>query len=51
MSVLECWNLDIRQAIIRKAAPIVKGTGKIEVDINELDSVPAALLFDVFAGE
>lgn len=39
MSVLWCWNLDMRHAMIKKAAPIEKGTGKIDVEMRELDSV------------
>lgn len=50
MSVLWCWNLDIRHAMIKKAAPMEKGTGKIDVEIRELDNV-TAVSFVATAGE
>ena len=49
MSVRECWNLDIRQATIRKVAPIEKGTGKIDVDIRVLDNDESVV--ELFEGE
>ncbi len=49
MSVRECWNLDIRQAIMRNVAPIEKGTGKIDVDISVLDNAESVV--EPFVGE
>jgi hypothetical protein len=49
MSVLSCWNLDIKQATIRKAAPIEKGTGKTELVAKLEERV--ALVAEALVGE
>lgn len=49
MSVLSCWNLDIKQATIRKAAPIENGTGKTELVAKVEESV--AFVAEGLSGE
>jgi len=49
MSVLSCWNLDIKQATIRKAAPMEKGTGKTELVAKLEERV--ALVAEALVGE
>lgn len=45
-SVLECWNFDIKQAIIRKVAPIENGTGNIELVLKVAERVALIELLD-----